>query len=1137
MATLYNKLLISAGGGIISRDQQAEQDECATIAIGLGGTGISCLRALKKEIHTRVKPDADSTIVAKYKHIKFLAVDTDKSSIGDNGSVDALDGNTEFFNISCADIGGLLREAHILQQDASLQWLKTSNTQGDGSGISILSAEAGAGGVRQIGRLLLLRNSKSFVAKLTNMINDARRDLTGNANINIHIFTGLGGGTGAGTFLDVCYIVQHVLQQIGLAGQAYTCGYFFMPDVNLAKNPNVNYIPINGFASMKELDYAMNYSNNGGEWDQQYDGFRVKTSEAPVKLAHLITATTADGSIVSNAYDYAMHVAVDYVLEYIIKPYVASNANTESDGVFSIKSHIANVNRHIEMVDKKHGACYNYCVLGAANAYLPYKEITTYLASKIFEGFGRLDHQLPLDNDIEKFVLSCGLRYEDLLRAINDKVPPVPNNAVDHRELYEQVQGISADQFPQILGQMWRATSAISGKVAENKAAMLDTGVVYADSNGKQLASVSVRVKAALMEIAKQSDKGPYYAGSILHNLNAKDLINKFRGYKVQNDANLSKCQANLELRDSSMQKALNNLQNSGAMRRKHHAEEYVATVRAYITERVKIDLYQEMGSLLNELQNQLDQLYASFFGVFSEVMNNLQETFETNLRTLAEPLAVSNDYAIRLIAIQDIQQSLDNTVAAMRIDDLIHGFINHMLNNPDCWVTQDESKISDAVSSYFLDELRTYCQRTIVDYLQVKFDTTNPAALQKKVYDEIIIPLGDRSSPMFWIDSVYSIADSKSMGYISVPVVSDEIKAAAADYKAGHDDISVRASWSSDRITIFRFNCGIPMFGYKGVDNYKSYYKNRPIVGSHLYEGSVGDARDSRRFIDISPLSCIPEHEYTQEQKEFIAIYQKALDSGIICKVPIGNTVDYKINILDEEVLNQRVAMAQAVINEDNAEKAKALVSQIEANAVVVKSTRVIPNNGVITKADLVVKDHVIGSLTNMELIGAQLALLDKQTSVVNSLKELADKKSMFDKNINGFAMALMTGAIKMDNDYTYSYVCNDAIGFETSVELTNVSTQPFGMKLPIYSAFLCYSALDNEAKNNINQSVMTKLVGNGEEVNNCVLKAKAMVTQERINAMLMVAKLTPDHLENIAAFSKGFAQEVATFAVMRGV
>ena len=155
---MYNKLLISAGGGIISRNQQAEQDNCATIAIGLGGTGISCLRALKKEVYTRVKPDDSDSLVARYKHIKYLAVDTDKSSIGDSGAVDTLDTSTEFFNISCPDIVGLLSKAHLLAQDPSLKWLKTKGTQGNGSGISILSAEAGAGGVRQVGRLLLLQN-------------------------------------------------------------------------------------------------------------------------------------------------------------------------------------------------------------------------------------------------------------------------------------------------------------------------------------------------------------------------------------------------------------------------------------------------------------------------------------------------------------------------------------------------------------------------------------------------------------------------------------------------------------------------------------------------------------------------------------------------------------------------------------------------------------------------------------------------------------------------------------------------------------------------------------------------------------------------------------------------------------------
>ena len=70
---MYNKLLISAGGGIISRDQQAEQNECAVIAIGLGGTGISALRSLKKEVYDRLKPDKADSTVPSYSHIKFWA--------------------------------------------------------------------------------------------------------------------------------------------------------------------------------------------------------------------------------------------------------------------------------------------------------------------------------------------------------------------------------------------------------------------------------------------------------------------------------------------------------------------------------------------------------------------------------------------------------------------------------------------------------------------------------------------------------------------------------------------------------------------------------------------------------------------------------------------------------------------------------------------------------------------------------------------------------------------------------------------------------------------------------------------------------------------------------------------------------
>ena len=146
---MYNKLLISEGGGIVSRKQQAEQDNCATLAIGLGGTGIACLRAFKKAVYNRVAPDDARDYVPRYSHIQFLAVDTDKSSLGATEAVDALDEATEFFDLSSRNIAG--------------------------GGVPAFHAKAGTGGVRQIGRLLLLQNCTAFLNKLCRCITDARR--------------------------------------------------------------------------------------------------------------------------------------------------------------------------------------------------------------------------------------------------------------------------------------------------------------------------------------------------------------------------------------------------------------------------------------------------------------------------------------------------------------------------------------------------------------------------------------------------------------------------------------------------------------------------------------------------------------------------------------------------------------------------------------------------------------------------------------------------------------------------------------------------------------------------------------------------------------------------------------------------
>ena len=66
----YRDLLLSTGGGVISERQMDEQAACATIAIGLGGTGVDCLRNLKRQVYARLQPDDPDADIPVYSHIK-----------------------------------------------------------------------------------------------------------------------------------------------------------------------------------------------------------------------------------------------------------------------------------------------------------------------------------------------------------------------------------------------------------------------------------------------------------------------------------------------------------------------------------------------------------------------------------------------------------------------------------------------------------------------------------------------------------------------------------------------------------------------------------------------------------------------------------------------------------------------------------------------------------------------------------------------------------------------------------------------------------------------------------------------------------------------------------------------------------
>lgn len=825
---MYNKLLISAGGGIISRSQQSDQALAATIAIGLGGTGISCLRELKKEVYNKLKPDPSTGDIPSYNHIKFLAVDTDKRSLGDTGAIDTIDSNTEFFDISCPDIISLLNRVTTLKNDPHLTWLSEN--------INILNASAGAGGVRQIGRLLLMQSSREFERKVEELIESARRNLPGDAPLNIHIFTGIGGGTGSGTFMDVCYIVQYALKRLGLYGKAQTCGFFFLPDVNIdyVSNAEVKaYIPVNGFAAMKELDYAMSYHMNGGEWNQVYDTFTVQSKDAPVKMAHLITGKTASGATRDNSYEYAMRVVVDYVLEFLTKPYI-SEGTAASDGHFTIESHIANIKRIIGMVPKKFGACYDYCVLGASNNYLPYKEITTYLASKIFQGFEYLNTTLPSSKDLDDILGIASLRLQDIQNDLRRNVPMTPNYEVDTNTLKEQCAGMPTDQIPQVLYQMREAENKIDGALVTNKKTLLQAVESTDVENPKSIASLIARIKKQLDIISVDPSRGPFYAVSLLHTVNSKDFQNVVDGYIKNMTDELSDANADLTLREENMATCLREFQNSLALNRSKRGKSYVGSVHAYYMQRAKILYCSTMIDVLEQLKKQIEDLYSSYYLKLKVVIEELSATFSENLTALSTPVNINRTYSKPLMTITDLKESLDETVRSMRIQDVVNHFVSYLIDNDEVWLSQDESKICAAVTKFFLSELNSFTNKTIIDYLRVKFDETDPSRLRKRIYDEIVYPAYNDASPLFWADSIYDISDASKIGYCSVPETSPEIQGAADDLHAAHNSIERRVVFS-DRITIIRLFEGIPLFSYGGLSSCRHKYEDMSKADLHI--------------------------------------------------------------------------------------------------------------------------------------------------------------------------------------------------------------------------------------------------------------------------------------------------------------
>ena len=1214
MAT-YSRLLLSTGGGIISTGQQADQAQnTASILIGLGGTGVHCIRTIKTQVYDRLKADNPGAAVPEYRAIRFLGIDSargsqrgalkqdpkekDNNSNKINKVMDLSE--SEFFFIGNSRLSQTFDRKpgnaswQAFRQRRDLTWLQYEKI--DAPKLS----DAGAGGIRQIGRFMLMDKASEFVARLRHEISIATRDMP-DPSINIHIFSGLSGGTGSGCFLDVCYLVRSIASGLG----ARTFGYFFLPDVNLEpihfSNKNVrDFIQKNGYASMQELDYCMNLQHNGGAFTQMYNpDLEVLWDGPPVDMCHLICATDESHVSITNAYDYAMNVTAEYLMDFL----------TASDAEFDLQQHLSNYTQMINEADEKkiRGSVMSYCIIGAACASVPLREINTYLAAKLFHEFSQISANMPEQADVEDLAIAALAPnahnldeiYDALCRAVR-RGAEEPHEAYHNDYKYVRAYGVG-DPISYYENQ----TAAKMGVYAQNAAAMMDEGME---------GSLIYKFRQALRAVIRDIRRGPAFAYHMISSGEKVNFLKIIDNLEAINNERLNSAEVSIPDVDQIFQDARMDFEtriNSpfGNAKRFMLFEDSLLDRE---TLRLETEVYNHLKKILSIFRGQVLADASGFYARLNRVTDTLINTFEENRQALSNVdfQKSMSSFTEPMMTIEELEKPLNDEIARLSTPDMLQDFMELLLNNPDEWISEDESRISHLVTDFFLETaFRDFANRTITRFLRDKYQVKEKREIRDEelsgfIYNEWMVSLTQKARPLFDCDNnIWNRHETGKLAFLSYPQESAPITAAAQ--RMHENGWNLKRSALTDRIFVMSSACGIPLSAYNNCTTYERMLYSARTPGRHYYEGKPVNGQefsDWWALPSVRPQSLLNPEGLPPDLASLLLeareLYQRACQRGVldrqnrICK-PAEEELSAKLDQCqhcEDEIVKVQQVLAEIddCRNSQNSEKfediehfsllvdnAQKRVSALRRefstlrdmpDPSLIPSGMELPNDGNHDDAKIVQQiqeDHFVSSpamffpvrrfLDDLDGLDARVEKISKSVADTQAqVSQLSDEKQRIldeqeakkkDEELRRVDEARMLEnycdalftGVIVMNGSQISYTSN--LGREFI--LSQVSDKyPFN-KIPIYQGFLSYQNLEMKRRDEIKKGYQELAGRNDPQIRECGLKMKEELSLEKLRGMARLAQSGSykEQFEQIYDFLEKFQEQFGTFCSLNGI
>lgn len=220
-----------------------------TIYIGVGGTGVETVLQVRNYFRSLTKNGSLPPM------IKCLFIDTNENEVR---NIDDSVADSEILSLAERNAKSIYIASTRTEQKPY-----DSYTNMD----SIRALVNGAGQYRSHGRFAIMSKENmgannvrhSFSTKFRALYDEIRRIDAGMNNddfetvgndIEIHIAFSMSGGTGAGAFLSLAYLIRRIVPQCKIVAYAYSSSFF----MNL---PTSEQIQQNTYASLIELDYCM----------------------------------------------------------------------------------------------------------------------------------------------------------------------------------------------------------------------------------------------------------------------------------------------------------------------------------------------------------------------------------------------------------------------------------------------------------------------------------------------------------------------------------------------------------------------------------------------------------------------------------------------------------------------------------------------------------------------------------------------------------------------------------------------------------------------------------------------------------------------------------------------------------------